>query len=48
MKETASQGTVAQIIKFVRPEMAFNPEDTANLTTAYDKAIEQLHLAERD
>ena len=27
VKETASQGTVAQIIKFVRPEMAFNPEE---------------------
>jgi hypothetical protein len=33
---------VAQIIKFGRPEMAFNPEDTANLAAAYDSAIEQL------
>jgi hypothetical protein len=33
---------MAQILPFVRPEMAFNPEDVAVLATAYDKAIKQL------
>jgi hypothetical protein len=32
---------MAQILPFVRPEMAFNPEDVANFSTAYEKAIEQ-------
>lgn len=34
---------MAQILQFVRPQMAFNPEDTANLVMAYEKAIDQLH-----
>jgi hypothetical protein len=33
---------MAQTLQFVRPEMVFTPEETANLATAYDRAIEQL------
>jgi len=33
---------MARILPFIRPEMAFNPEDTAVLVTAYEKAIKQL------
>lgn len=34
---------MAQILQFIRPDNAFDPETTAILTAAYDKAIAALH-----
>lgn len=34
---------MAQILHFIRPDNAFDPETTALLSAAYDKAIAALH-----
>lgn len=37
------QDLVGEILQFIRPENAFDPETMAILVDAYDRAIAQLH-----